>query len=118
MIDMQQLTAEMILVPWRKLFFVVFATDSSEKRPEFLAKTFRFWCAEMVVARWNLVRTKCGPLVQKIADPSFKECLVENVATMTQPWATIAIKSTKNLLFSFYFKQNQIFILTVLRRNV
>ena len=30
----------MILISWRRPFFVVFAIDSSEKRPEFLAKTF------------------------------------------------------------------------------
>ena len=84
MIDMQQQTAEMILIPRRNLFllssppirprkglnfrqgpFFVFATDSSEKRPEFLVKTFFFWSAEMVSAGWNLVRTECGPLVQK-----------------------------------------------------
>ena len=29
----------------------------------------RFWSVEMVAARWNLVRTQGGPLVQKIADP-------------------------------------------------
>ena len=51
-----------------KTFFLVFATDSRKKRPEFLAKTFLFWSAGMVAARWNLVRTKCGPLVQKVAD--------------------------------------------------
>ena len=65
---MQQQTAEMILIPWRKPFFVVFAVDSSENRPERLTKTFLFWSAEMVVARWNLVRTECGPLVQKVAN--------------------------------------------------
>ena len=30
----------MILISWRRPFFVVFAIDSSEKRPEFPAKTF------------------------------------------------------------------------------
>ena len=64
----------MILIPWRKPVCVVFATDSSEKRPDFLAKTFLFWSAKMVVARWNLVRTECGPLVQKIADPYRSLC--------------------------------------------
>ena len=39
---MQQQTAKMILIPAQKPFFVVFATDFSEKRPEFLAKTFFF----------------------------------------------------------------------------
>ena len=52
-----------------KTFFLVFAIDSSEKRPEFLAKIFLFWSARMVAVRWILVRTKCGPLVQKIVDP-------------------------------------------------
>ena len=66
---MQQYTAEMVLIFWRKPFFVVFATDSSEKRPEFLAKTFLFWSTGMVAARWNLVGTECGPLVQKVANP-------------------------------------------------
>ena len=32
----------------------------------------------MVAARWNLVRTECGPLVQKVVDPwsisSFTNC--------------------------------------------
>ena len=62
----------MILVSWRKTFVVVFATDSSEKRPEFLAKTFLLWSTGMVAARWNLVRTECGPLVQKVANSCFK----------------------------------------------
>ena len=48
---------------------MVFAIDSSEKRLEFLAKTFLFCSAGMVAARWNLVRTERGPLVQKVADP-------------------------------------------------
>ena len=62
----------MILILWRKPFFVAFATDSSKKRPEFLGKTFLFWSAGMVAARWNFVRTECGPLVQKAADPCFR----------------------------------------------
>ena len=41
-IDMQQQTAEIILIPRRKPFFVVFAIDPSEKRPEFVGKTFLF----------------------------------------------------------------------------
>ena len=44
----------------------------TKKRPEFWAKTFLFWSARMVVARWNLVRIECGPLVQKVADPCSK----------------------------------------------
>ena len=32
------------------------------------AKTFLFWSAGVVAARWNLARTECGPLVQKVAD--------------------------------------------------
>ena len=59
----------MILILWQKRVFVVFATDSSGKKPEFLAKTFLFLYAQMVAARWNLVRTECGQLVQKVADP-------------------------------------------------
>ena len=71
----------MILISERKHIFVVFATDSSfffffglrhqfgQKKPEFLAKTFLFWSAGMVAARWNFIRTECGPLVQKDADP-------------------------------------------------
>ena len=54
---------------WRRLFFLVFAIDSSEKRHEFQEKIFLFWSAGMVAARWNLVGTECGPLVQKVADP-------------------------------------------------
>ena len=50
-------------------FFLVFAINDAEKRPEFLSKTFLFRSAEMVAARWNLVRTECGPLVRKVADP-------------------------------------------------
>ena len=76
---------------WRRFFFnfiyfSVFTSDSSKKRPQFLAKTFfvwfmplirlkkalnifRFWSAGMVAAGWNLVRTECGPPVQKVAEP-------------------------------------------------
>ena len=54
---------------WRRPFFLVFAIHLAKKRREFLVKTFLFWSAGMVVARWNLVRTGCGPLVQKVADP-------------------------------------------------
>ena len=50
-------------------FILVFAINSAKKRREFLAKTFLFWSAGMVAARWNLVWTGCGPLVQKVADP-------------------------------------------------
>ena len=32
-------------------------------------KNFLFWFAGMVAAGWNLVRTGCGSLVQKVADP-------------------------------------------------
>ena len=77
----------MILIPWRKPVFVVFATDSYEERPEFLAKTFLFWSVRMVAAHWNLVRTECGPLVQKVADPwpkysVFSKKLVEYIVVM------------------------------------
>ena len=78
----------MMLIPLRKPVFVVFvillsekrpeflvrtfvldfAIDSSKIRPEFLVKTFLFWSAEMVAACCNLVRTKYGPVVQKVAD--------------------------------------------------
>ena len=78
MIDMQQQTAEMILTLffeflvktlfvlfwssprirpkkglnfWRSLFFMVFAMNSTEKRPKFLAKTFLFWSARMDAVR-------------------------------------------------------------------
>ena len=54
-----------------KTFFFwggVVAIDSSGKRPEFMAKIVLFWSAGMVAACWNLVRTECGPLVQKVAD--------------------------------------------------
>ena len=54
---------------WQRPFFWVFAINSTEKRPEFLVKTFLYWSAWMVAARWNLVRTECGPLLQKVADP-------------------------------------------------
>ena len=47
---------------------LVFAINSAKRRPEFLAKAF-FWSVGMVAARLNLIRTGCGPLVQKIADP-------------------------------------------------
>ena len=50
-------------------FFLVFAINSAEKGPEFLAKIFLFWSAGMVAACCNFVRTECGPLVQKAADP-------------------------------------------------
>ena len=52
-----------------KTFFLVFTIDSSEIRPEFLLKTFPFRSSEMVAARWNLVRTECCLLVQKVDDP-------------------------------------------------
>ena len=81
MIDMQQQTAEIILTLILKLlpkngqniwqrpfFFLVFGTNSTEKKPEFRAKTFLFWSARMVAVRWNLVRTEFGPLAQKVAD--------------------------------------------------
>ena len=72
---------------WWRPFFLVFAIDLYKKRPEFLSRTFCprdrfiwkrleflaktifFWSAGMVAAHWNLVRTECGPLVQKVADP-------------------------------------------------
>ena len=77
----------MILISLQKPFLVVFATNSTEKSPEFLAKifflggrgifainvaeakpeflarTFLFWFAGIVPACWNLVMTECGPLV-------------------------------------------------------
>ena len=49
--------------------FLILAINSAKKRFEFLAKIFLFWSAVMVAARWNLVRTECGPLLQKITDP-------------------------------------------------
>ena len=52
-----------------KTFLLVFVINWIEKRPEFLAKIFPLWSARMVAVRWNLVRTECGPLVQKVADP-------------------------------------------------
>ena len=76
MIDMQQQTAEMILTLFFEVlakilfvFILVFAMNSTKKRPKFLAMTFLFWYARRVAARWNFVRTECGPLVQKVADP-------------------------------------------------
>ena len=76
MIDMKQQIAEMILTLFFEflaktlfVFILVFAVNSTKKRPEFWAKTFLFWSARMVAARWNLVRTECGPLVQKVAEP-------------------------------------------------
>ena len=63
-----------------KDLFLVFAMNSAEKRPEVPAKTFLFWSAGMVAARWNLVRTECGLQVQKVADPCFTlSCLMLNV---------------------------------------
>ena len=47
----------------KPLPFLVFAINSAEKRPQFLAKAFLVWSAGMVAARWNLIRTKCGPLL-------------------------------------------------------
>ena len=55
-----------------------------KKRPESMAKTFSFGLRHQLdrkkawisgedlspLVRWNLVRTECGPLVQKVADPS------------------------------------------------
>ena len=83
---MQQYTAEMI-----SPYFMVFATNAAEKRPEFPAKVFFFWSststrpkkvlkfwgrsflffwfAGMMAARWNLVRTERDRLVEKVADP-------------------------------------------------
>ena len=73
---MQQQTAEMILTLFFEflaktllVFILAFAINSTEKKPEFLANTFLFWSARMVAARWNLVRTVYGPVVQKVADP-------------------------------------------------
>ena len=51
------------------LLFFLFAINSPEIIPKFQTKTFLFWSAGMVAACWNLVRTGCGPLVQKVADP-------------------------------------------------
>ena len=84
MIHMQQYTAEMIL-PFvlvfavnsaekrpeflAKTFCLVFTIYSSEKRPKFLANTFLFWSAGMVAARWNFVGNHYGPLAQKVANP-------------------------------------------------
>ena len=51
-----------------KTFFLGLHHRYVLKKSEFLAKTF-FWSTGMVAARWNLVRTECGPLVQKVADP-------------------------------------------------
>ena len=52
-----------------KTFFFGVRHHFGQKRYEFLAKTFLFWSAGMVAARWNMVRTGCCPLVQKVADP-------------------------------------------------
>ena len=63
---------KIVLHFWRKPFFfsfLILAINSAKKRFEFLAKIFLFWSAAMVAARWNLVRTECGPLLQKITDP-------------------------------------------------
>ena len=53
----------------RFVFFFGLRHQFGQKKPEFLAKTFLFWSAGMVAARWNFIRTECGPLVQKDADP-------------------------------------------------
>ena len=53
-------------------FFSVFSINLVERKHEFLANTFLFWSAGTVAARWNLVRTGGGPLVQKVADPCSK----------------------------------------------
>ena len=50
MIDMLHKTAEMIFISWQKPFFVVFTIDSSEKRPECLAKIFFFFFLILVFA--------------------------------------------------------------------
>ena len=50
---MQQKTAEMIFT-----LFLVFTINSTEKGSEFLTKTFVFWSAGTVAARWN----RGGPL--------------------------------------------------------
>ena len=52
-----------------KIFFLVFAINSAERRRKFLAKTFLFWSVGMVAALWNLVTTGCAPLIQKVAGP-------------------------------------------------
>ena len=87
---------------WRRPFFLVFAIDSSGKRPEFLAKTFLFWFAGMVVARWNLVWTKCDPLVQKVADPW---CTLQNrrgkCHTFLRIWCDLQKKVFKAKCHSF-----------------
>ena len=58
-----------------KTFFVVFAINAAVKGLNFwrglsFFGPMEWWRpAGMVAARWNLVRTECGPLVQKVADP-------------------------------------------------
>ena len=59
----------MILISWRKLFFVDFASNLAKNSSEFLTRVFLFLTAGMMAARWNLVRTECGPILQKIATP-------------------------------------------------
>ena len=57
----------------RFVFFFLFWSSPST-RPKKGMNCWRkpFFCsAGIVMARWNLVRTKCGPLVQKVTDPRF-----------------------------------------------
>ena len=52
----------------KTFLFFVFAIHLAEKRPKFLAKTFLFWSSGTMAACWNLVRTRCGLLIQKVDD--------------------------------------------------
>ena len=51
----------------------------------------------MVAARWNLVRTECGPLVQKVADP----CSIPNDRSEQSAISAIAKVA---LRFNFCFE--------------
>ena len=84
----------MILIPRRKIFFVVFTTDLSEKGPEFLAKifflflvfaidlsekgpeflakTFLFWSAEMVAPAETLLGLNVAHKFKRLPTPSVK----------------------------------------------
>ena len=71
-------------------------------RLEFLAKTFLFYSAKMVAARWNLVRAECGPLVQKIADPWARTSWFLRCAAPCQFANSKLLKLTRNFTKSFF----------------
>ena len=50
-----------------KNFFLVIAIKSAVKC-QIIGRDF-FWSTGMVVARWNLAGSECGPQDKKVADP-------------------------------------------------